>query len=137
MTKSYPPEIVRQQDVALESFPGGATYQTVVGDDSQNGQVRIGIQTSPPGYATPHHSHPYTEILTVMSGTGTGWIEGEDGAMNDVQMEEGVTLVMPPRVRHGFRVTGDEPLVTYGLHVSPERLVDIHDDNPPEAGHPS
>ena len=71
--------IVHHHHVPLQPFPGGATYQTLVGDDEGSTPVRIGIQTSPPGYTTPTHSHPYMEILTILSGTGEAWIEGQEG----------------------------------------------------------
>ena len=117
-------KIVHHDDVPKEDFPGGATYQTLVGDDEGSTEVRIGIQTSPPGYATPHHSHPYTEILTILEGTGEAWIEGRD---ERIPLKPGMTVVLPAQLRHGFEVTGEADLVTYGLHVSPDRLVDIHD----------
>ena len=34
-------------------------------------------------------------------------------------------MVFPPNTAHGFRVTGDAPLVTYGVHSSSDRIVDI------------
>ena len=122
-------------DIALEHFPGGATYRTLIGDDAGPGstEVRIGIQSSPPGYATPLHSHPYTEILTVLEGEGIAWTT--DGA-NDVVLKPGITVVLPANLPHAFRATGEAPLVTYGLHVSPDRIVHIHDDSPPDSGHP-
>lgn len=129
--------VIDQAAIPEEDFPGGATYQTLVGDGPdgaapQSDPVRIGIQTSPPGYATPLHSHPYDEILTVLDGAGLCWTaDGEEMAM-----QKGVTLILPAGLPHAFRTTGDDPLVTYGLHLSGERLVDIHDDNPADAGHP-
>ena len=62
--------IIRHDDVAQEEFPGGATHRRLVGDDDGTTPVRCGIQTSPLGYATPNHSHPYVEIVTVLEGTG-------------------------------------------------------------------
>lgn len=120
-----------------EHFPDGATYRTVIGDGPDGASpasdpVRIGIQTSPPGYATPLHSHPYDEILTTLEGAGVAWTADGD----EVAMKPGVTLLLPADKPHAFRVTGDAPLVTYGLHLSGERLVDIHDGSDPGAGHP-
>ena len=128
-------QVVRHDDVALEHFPDGATYRTLVGDDAEalSQEVRIGIQSSPPGYATPLHSHPYTEILTVLEGEGVAWIEG--GA-DEIALAPGMTVVLPAKLPHAFRATGTGPLVTYGLHVSPDRIVDIHDDSPPESAYP-
>ena len=112
--------IVYHKDVPTEPFPGGATYQTLVGDAAGSTPVRIGIQISPPGYATPTHSHPYMEILTILEGTGEAWMEGQEGV---VRIEPGMTLVLPPNLRHGFRVTGSQSLKTYGVHSSPNRIV--------------
>ena len=116
--------IIRHDDVEQEEFPGGATYRTLVGDDEGSTPVRCGIQTSPPGYATPNHAHPYVEIVTVLEGTGEAWIDGEDGT---TEIGPGTTMVFPPNTAHGFRVTGNAPLVTYGVHSSPDRIVEIKD----------
>ncbi len=117
--------IVYHQDVSPQPFSGGATYQTLVGDDAGSTPVRIGIQTSPPGYATPTHSHPYMEILLIMSGTGEAWIDGQDDL---VTLEPGMTLVLSAHQRHWFRATGNEPLMTYGVHASSERIVHVHEE---------
>ena len=37
--------IIHHDAVDREAFPGGATYQTLVGDDAGSTQVRCGIQT--------------------------------------------------------------------------------------------
>jgi quercetin dioxygenase-like cupin family protein len=117
--------VVLHSDVALESFGGGATYQTLVGDAEGSTPFRLGLQTSPPGYRTPLHSHPYMESLTVVSGEGEAWIEGHGGL---IPLAPGVTLVMPPNVRHWFRALGHAPLETYGIHASPHRIVHVHDE---------
>jgi mannose-6-phosphate isomerase-like protein (cupin superfamily) len=116
--------IIHHDAVDPETFPGGATYQTLVGDEAGSTPVRCGIQTSPPGYATPHHAHPYAEIVTVLEGTGEAWIDGE---ANGIEIGPGMTMVFPANTAHGFRVTGTAPLVTYGIHSSPDRIVEIRD----------
>lgn len=110
---------IDHEKVPPESFSGGATYQTLVGDAQGSTPMRVGIQTSPPGYRTRTHCHPYLEVLTVLEGRGEGWIEGEDRI---VELEPGVTLVFPPNARHWFRVVGDRPLKTLGVHASPHRI---------------
>jgi len=95
----------------------------LIGDD--NGAdipIRTGIQTSQPGYATREHSHPYVEVLTVLSGRGEAWLDGEPGT---TPMVPGVTISIPAERVHGFRVLGDEPLVTYGIHTFPKRIVNF------------
>ena len=68
--------VVYHDNVPSEPFRGGATYQTVVGDQQGSTPVRLGIQTSPPDYRTPLHSHPYMEALMILEGAGEAWIEG-------------------------------------------------------------
>jgi quercetin dioxygenase-like cupin family protein len=114
--------VVLHADVAREPFNGGATYQTLVGDAQGSTPFRLGLQTSPPGYRTPLHSHPYMEALTVVSGEGEAWIDGHDGL---IAMTPGVTLVMPANVKHWFRALGNAPLKTYGIHASPHRIVNV------------
>jgi quercetin dioxygenase-like cupin family protein len=117
-----PVTVIRESDRPVVPFPGGATYRTLIGDD--NGAdipLRTGIQTSEPGYATREHSHPYVEVLTVLEGRGEAWLDGEPGT---IAMEPGVTISIPAGRVHGFRVLGDQPLVTYGIHSFGKRIVD-------------
>jgi quercetin dioxygenase-like cupin family protein len=113
--------IVELDAVQKQSFPNGATYQTLVGDDAGSTPVRVGVQVSPPGYSTGTHSHPYMEIVSVIEGEGEAWMDGQEGV---VSIGPGTTLVLPPNVKHGFRVTGTGALKTYGVHASPDRIVD-------------
>jgi quercetin dioxygenase-like cupin family protein len=113
--------VIRHAKRPSVKLPGGADYRPIIGDDSGEGvPIRTGIQTSQPGYATPLHSHPYAEILTVIDGRGEAWLDGEDGV---VVMEPGVTIAVPTNRVHGFRVVGDRPLVTFGIHTHGKRIV--------------
>jgi quercetin dioxygenase-like cupin family protein len=114
--------VIRESERPVVEFAGGATYRAIIGDDTGAGVgIRTGIQTSPPGYATRLHSHPYVETLTVIEGRGEAWLDGEDGV---AAMEPGVTIVIPAGRVHGFRVVGDRPLVTLGIHANGKRIVD-------------
>ena len=118
-----PLTVIREDDRPVVDFPGGATYRALIGDDNGDGiPLRTGIQTSEPGYATREHSHPYVEVLTVLSGRGEAWLDGEEGT---VAMEPGVTISVPAGRVHGFRVLGDEALVTYGIHSFGKRIVNF------------
>ncbi len=117
--------VIQLANVAHEPFRGGATYQTLVGDAEGTMPVRIGIQTSPPGYRTPLHSHPYLEVITVLEGEGEAWIDGSDAT---VALKPGVTLVLPAGVRHWFGASAEQALKTYGVHASAHRIVDICQD---------
>ena len=113
--------VIQVDNVPLEEFHDGATYQTLVGDDSGSTPVRLGLQVSPPGFSTGAHQHPYMEVVTVIEGEGEAWIDGEGGVM---PIGPGVTMIFPPGVRHYFTVTGDAPMKTYGIHASPDRIVE-------------
>lgn len=112
--------VIQVDTVPLEAFHDGATYQTLVGDDVGSTPVRLGLQVSPPGFSTGAHHHPYMEIVTVIEGQGEAWIEGEG---DEMPIGPGTTMIFPPNVRHSFRVTGDKPMKTYGVHASPDRIV--------------
>jgi transglutaminase-like putative cysteine protease len=85
--------VVIHANVPGEPFRGGATYQTLVGDAQGSTPIRGGIQSSPPGYRTPLHSHPYMETITVLDGEGEAWIEDRDEL---IPLKPGVTLVITP-----------------------------------------
>ena len=122
--------VIRHAERPTVDFPGGATYQSIIGDDTGAGlPIRTGIQTSPPGYQTLLHSHPYAEVLTVLEGRGEAWLAGEDEV---VALEPGVSITFPANRVHGFRVVGDRPLVTYGIHTFGKRIVNYAE--PPSAG---
>ena len=113
--------VIRHAERPVVTLPGGAQYQPIIGDDTGEGvPIRTGIQTSHPGYATLLHAHPYAEILTVLEGKGEAWLDGEEGA---VVMEPGVTITVPANRVHAFRVVGDQPLVTFGIHTFGKRIV--------------
>jgi mannose-6-phosphate isomerase-like protein (cupin superfamily) len=41
-----------------------------------------------------------------------------------IPLTPGITLVIPPSVRHWFRASGSEPLKVYGVHASPQEVDD-------------
>jgi quercetin dioxygenase-like cupin family protein len=111
--------IVQLEDVKREEFESGRMYQTIVGDEAGSTPVRVGIQTSPPGYSTGTHSHPYMEVVTVIEGIGEAWIGDEE---NTTPIGPGSTIIAPPDTPHGFRNTGQSPMRSYGVHASPVRI---------------
>jgi mannose-6-phosphate isomerase-like protein (cupin superfamily) len=117
--------VIHHAERPTVTFPGGATYQPIIGDDTGAGlPIRTGIQTSPPDYQTRLHSHRYAEVLTVLEGRGEAWLAG---AKTVVALEPGVSVTFPANRVHGFRVVGDEPLVTFGIHTSGKRIVNYVD----------
>lgn len=119
--------IIREAEVPAEPFKGGASYRTLVGDADGTTPVRVGIQTSPPGYRTPLHSHPYMEVIVVLDGEGEAWIEGMDAP---AAIGPGVTLRLDAGQRHWFAATGTRPLRIVGIHANATRVVDVHAQAP-------
>jgi len=111
--------IIQIEDAQREEFESGRIYQTLVGDDAGSTPIRVGIQTSPPGYSTGTHAHPYMEVVTVIEGTGVAWIGDEETA---TAIWPGSTIAAPANTPHGFRNTGPTPMRTYGVHASPVRI---------------
>jgi quercetin dioxygenase-like cupin family protein len=118
--------VVLHSNVPFERNEGGATYQTLVGDEQGSTPIRVGIQSSPPGYKTPLHSHPYMEVLTVLEGRGQASVAGSEAL---IQLEPGVTLVIPADTSHWFMATGSQPLKILGVHASPDRVVRVLDQS--------
>ena len=115
--------VIRLEDRKVVDFGGGATYRTIIGDDTGEGlPIRTGVQVSPPGYQTRIHAHPYVETLTVLEGRGEAWLDGDTVTTT---LEPGVTIAIPANRKHGFRAIGDKPLVTLGIHMHGKRIVDF------------
>lgn len=127
---------IKHDEVPDEHFPNGATYKTlaVQGDGDSPTAVRIGVQTSPPGYATGTYSHPYMELVSVLEGTGVAWMEGVEGIQ---EIRPGTTLSVPPNCKHGFRNTGTGPLKTYGIQASGVRITAFHPEVPEPGREPA
>ena len=114
--------VIRLEDRTVVDFGGGATYRTILGDDTAEGlPIRTGIQVSPPGYQTRIHQHPYVETITVLEGRGEAWLDGDE---RKVTLEPGVTIAIPANRRHAFRALGEKPLVTLGIHIHGKRIVE-------------
>lgn len=81
------------------------------------GERHAGIGTSifvvqtPPGGGVDLHTHPYPETFVLLEGRGR-WTAGD----TVVDLEPDHVLVVPAGTPHGFRNTGDEPLLVVSVH---------------------
>ena len=126
--------VMRLAEIEKVPFGPDAFYQLLVGDDAGTTPVRVGIQTSQPGYAAGMHSHPYLEVLHVLEGTAEAWLEGQED--RPVRLEVGDTIALPPDVPHTFRVVGAQVLRLIGIHASPRRVVSYRDGWRTDQGYP-
>ena len=123
--------VKRLDDSEIVKFGPDAIYQPIIGDDAGSTPVRIGIQTSMPGYQVTVHSHPYMEILHILDGIAEAWVEGQED--RKVTLRKGDTIAIPPETPHSFRVVGSEVLRLLGTHASPRRIVDYRDGKATDA----
>lgn len=71
------------------------------------------IVRTPPGKFVELHLHPYSETFVLLEGSGR-WTAGDDV----LELRANQILVVPPDTPHGFRNTGDAPLLTVSIHES-------------------
>ncbi|WP_245322661.1 cupin domain-containing protein, partial [Bradyrhizobium valentinum] len=50
------------------AFPKGVQIATLVGDPTKAGEVVVLRIKFPPNFQMPPHTHPYSEVVTVISG---------------------------------------------------------------------
>ena len=83
------------------------------------GRKRAGIDISmfvvrtPPGRSVELHTHPYSETFLLLEGEGR-WTAGD----SVVELRPNTMLVVPPETPHGFRNTGEAPLLVVSVHES-------------------
>jgi mannose-6-phosphate isomerase-like protein (cupin superfamily) len=75
--------------------------------------ISIFMTRTPPGRAVELHTHPYAETFLLLEGSGR-WTRGDDV----VELRPEQIIVVPPDTPHGFRNTGDEPLLVISVHAS-------------------
>lgn len=103
-------EVVVRDLANLEFSPTAALFE---------GQVEAGVGISvfvvrtPPGRAVELHTHPHSETFLLLDGSGR-WTAGDTIA----ELRANQMLVVPPGVPHGFRNTGDVPLLVVSVHES-------------------
>jgi mannose-6-phosphate isomerase-like protein (cupin superfamily) len=73
--------------------------------------ISMFVTRTPPGRLVPLHVHPYPETFLLLEGHGR-WTAGDD--VTELGPEE--MLVVPPQTPHGFRNTGDVPLLVVSVH---------------------
>jgi len=75
--------------------------------------ISVFVVRTPSGKGVDIHVHPYAETFVLLEGSGR-WTAGDDV----VDLEPNQMLVVPPETPHGFRNTGEEPLLVVSVHES-------------------
>lgn len=75
--------------------------------------ISVFVVRTPPGKSVQLHVHPYSETFVLLEGDGR-WTAGDDV----VELHANQMLVVPADTPHGFRNTGDAPLLVVSVHES-------------------
>jgi mannose-6-phosphate isomerase-like protein (cupin superfamily) len=93
---------------AIHGGDGAIRVCSFFKEQSRTG-VNLHVWELAPGVSEGNHVHAgddnYEETYYFLQGRGVMWIEGED-----VPVQAGDAVLVPPDVDHGFRNTGDELL---------------------------
>src|SRR5579872_4115665 len=75
--------------------------------------ITVFVVRTQPGNFVELHVHPYSETFVVLEGSGR-WTAGDEVA----ELHADQMLVVPPETPHGFRNTGESPLLVVSVHES-------------------
>src|SRR5262249_39957739 len=101
-TRVKPEELTWKANPAL---PPGAQVAILIGDPTKAGVV-VQRTKFPPNYQVPPHTHPYAEVVTVLSGS-IGFGMGEKLDKTGEMSKTGTLNVVPAKHAH-FGWTGNE-----------------------------
>ena len=91
-------------------LPKGAKSALLVGDPSKAGVFIVRLKF-PPNYPIPAHTHPFTEVITVLSGKlGNGMGNTFDSSKGEV-LNAGDSFVLPAGHAHYVWTTDEETIV--------------------------
>jgi quercetin dioxygenase-like cupin family protein len=106
--QSFTPETVQWKDETI--LPKGAKSALLVGDPTKAGVFIVWLKF-PPNYPIPPHTHPYAEVVTVLSGKlGNGMGEVFDTSKGEI-LKAGSSFVLPTGHTHYVWTTDEETIV--------------------------
>ena len=105
------------------AFPKGVQIATVVGD-------RIKFT---PNFQMPPHTHPYSEVVTLISGP-VGTSHGEKFEKNGEMLKPGSLWVYPARHAH-YAWTGNEEAILQVQFIGPGGIDYINPADDPRKNH--
>lgn len=119
-------EIVWNDEALL---PDGAKSALIVGDPSKPG-VFIAWLKFPANYPIPAHTHPFTEVITVLKGSlGNGMGEKFDKASGEI-LNVGDSFVLPAGHAH-YVWTNEEETIVELIATGPWDISYINPDDDP------
>ena len=99
-------QVMRYEDRAIDPRDWGAFEGYFGGDTSANGAVRVSKGTINPGeWPHPPHQHDAEEIIHILSGEGTWFLNGEE-----LPASAGDMVFIASQDPHTLKNTGTEPV---------------------------
>jgi quercetin dioxygenase-like cupin family protein len=115
------------------AFPKGVEIATLVGDPTKTGDVVVLRIKFPPNFQMPPHTHPYSEVVTVISGA-IGSSHGEKFEKNGELLKPGALWVYPAKHAH-YAWTGSEGGILQVQFIGPGGIDYINPaDDPRKTG---
>ena len=106
--QSFRPDHVKWNDEPI--LPKGAKSALLIGDPTKAGVFIVWLKF-PPNYPIPAHTHPFTEVITVLKGKlGNGMGKTFD-AKNGEVLKQGESFVLPAGHSHYVWTTDEETIV--------------------------
>ena len=93
------------------NIPKGGQVAVLVGDPTKAGSVVVQRVKFPPNYRVPPHTHPYAEVVTVISGNfGSGMGEKFDAGEGEM-LKAGSLFALPANHAHYVWTANEETIV--------------------------
>lgn len=129
-TNVITPEAVKW--VENPAFPKGIQIATLVGDPTKSGETVVQRIKFPPNFTMPPHTHPFSEVVTVISGN-IGTNSGEKPEKIGGLLKPGSMWVYPMGHAH-YAWTGDGEAVLQVQYIAPGGIKYVdHADDPRKA----
>jgi quercetin dioxygenase-like cupin family protein len=114
-------KVIKADELVWKDHPffKGVKTAVLLGDPAKAETIII-RNKFPPNYRVAPHTHPYTEIITVISGMvghGTGGKFDAQGEM----FQPGTVFVLPPNHAH-YVWTGNEPAIIQVQYMGPSGI---------------
>lgn len=99
------------------AFPKGVLIATLVGDPTKSGEAVVLRIKFPPNFQMPPHTHPYSEVVTLISGP-VGTSHGEKFVKTGELLKPGALWVYPAKHPH-YAWTENEEAVLQVQFIGP------------------
>ena len=110
------------------AFPKGVQIATLVGEPTKSGDTVVQRIKFPPNFTMPPHTHPFSEVVTVISGN-IGTNSGEQPEKKGDLLKPGAMWVYPAKHAH-YAWTGDGEAILQVQYIGPGGIeyVNLADD---------